>query len=338
MHRILIVGAGSIGERHLRCFGRTGRAITGFCEVNSELRTRIAAAYPSAAAYASVEAAQAENWDAAVIATPANTHIPIARTLVDKGLHLLIEKPLSTSTDGVADLASLAATRGRLAGVAYVHRANPVLSSMRQELASGRFGRPLELVAVCGQHFPAFRPAYREIYYADRSRGGGAIQDALTHIVNVAEWLVGPTTRVLADAEHLALPGVTVEDTVHVLTRHGRVMGSFALNQFQQPNEISLTVVCERGTVRYEPTHCRWRWMTENNGVWHDEAHPPAERDTLFIAQANAFIDAIEGRAPLLCTLEEGLQTLTVNLAMLESSEVESWVEIADQHACAGAK
>ncbi len=41
---------------------------------------------------------------------------------------------------------------------------------------------------------------YREIYYARWSTGGGAIQDALTHLINAAEYLVGPTNRVMADA------------------------------------------------------------------------------------------------------------------------------------------
>lgn len=87
----------------------------------------------------------------------------------------------------------------------------------------------------------------------------------------------------MADAQRLGLPGVDVEDTVHVLTRHGNVMGCYSMNQFQQPNETILTVVCRRGTVRYEPHLTRWRWMTEPNGPWHDEQLPPAERDAMFI-------------------------------------------------------
>ena len=43
-----------------------------------------------------------------------------------------------------------------------------------------------------------------------------------------------------------------VEDTVHVLARHGDVLASYSLNQHQAPNEVTLTVVCERGTVRWE--------------------------------------------------------------------------------------
>src|SRR5207249_3484680 len=108
------------------------------------------------------------------------------------------------------------------------------------------------------------------------------------------------------DAEHQVLEGVTVEDTVHLLARHGPVMASYSLNQHQAPNELTFTVVCERGTVRCEFHEQRWRWLTEPGGNWHDEVIPALERDTLFIAQANAFLDAALGDAPPPCSLAEG--------------------------------
>ena len=107
--------------------------------------------------------------------------------------------------------------------VAYVYRSFPALAAMRGALIGGRLGRPVELVAVGGQHFPTYRPAYRQTYYADRATGGGAIQDALTHVLNLGEWLLGPIDRVVADAAHQLLPDVEVEDTVHLLARHGDV-------------------------------------------------------------------------------------------------------------------
>lgn len=328
MRRVVIVGVGSIGERHLRCFGKTGRAILGFVEVNAGLREVVAARYPDARPFPTLEAALEEHWDAAVVATPAHTHIPISTCLAVAGVYLLVEKPVSTSLEGVVELQRIVAESSLKACVAYVHRASPVLTQMRRALRDGRFGKPLQVVAVCGQHFPTFRPQYREIYYADRAKGGGAIQDALTHIINAAEWLVGPVDRVVADAAHLQLDGVSVEDTAHVLTRHGDVLGSYSLNQWQSPNEIQLTVLCERGAARYEPHRTAWRWMDQINGEWHDEPHPAFERDTLFIAQANAFLDAVDGKADVLCTLAEGATTLKANLAMLKSADATPWQRI----------
>ena len=321
---VLIVGVGSIGERHLRCFQATGRARVSFVEINDALRTTIAQRY-DARGFADLDSALAAQVDAAVVATPANQHVDIATKLATAGLHVLIEKPLDVRVDGVKRLAEVARQRGVLVAVAYVYRCFPALVAMREATLSGRFGRPVELVVVCGQHFPTYRPAYRDTYYTNRATGGGAIQDALTHLLNAGEWLVGPIDRLVADAAHRVLADVQVEDTVHLLARHGEVLGSYSLNQHQGPNEVTLTVVCEHGVVRWESHLHRWRWVVCPDEPWNDEFHDPLSRDAAFITQANSFLDALGGQALPRCSLAEGLQTLRVNLAALASVESGSW-------------
>lgn len=327
-HKLLVIGVGSIGERHLRCFRSTGRVEAAFVEVSPDLRESIRDRYPVAGAFDSLEAGLAWQPTLAVVATPAPLHVGQATRLLKAGVHTLIEKPLSTTTDEVDALLAAADRPGLVSGVAYVYRCHPLLTAMREALQTGRFGKPVELIAVSGQHFPLYRPAYRTIYYSSHAHGGGAIQDALTHVLNAGEWLVGPIDRLVADAAHQVLEGVDVEDTVHVLARHGKVMASYSLNQHQAPNESTFTVVCERGTVRCEFHHHRWRWMSEPSGEWHDEMIAPLERDAVFIAQAEMFLDAIEGRRPVLCPLGEGLQTLRVNLAALTSLREQRWQTI----------
>jgi predicted dehydrogenase len=321
MRRVLVVGVGSIGERHLRCFAATGRASVSLCEVNPELRKVVAERYAVTDTFADLDTALAAGPGVVVVCTPAHLHVPMARAAVRAGAHVLFEKPLSTAPDGVDELLAEVERRRAVAAVAYVYRAHPALAAMRESLRSGRFGEPVQLVAVSGQHFPLYRPAYRTIYYRDRSTGGGAVQDALTHVLNAAEWLVGPVKQLSADVGHLVLDGVSVEDTAHVLTRHGRVMGCYSLNQHQAPNESTITVVCARGTARFEFHNARWRWMTEPGGPWTDEPAGPLERDALFIRQADAFLDAVDGKAAPLCSLADARQTLAVNLAVLRSAE-----------------
>ena len=327
MHRVVVIGVGSIGERHLRCFQATGRAEVALVEVQPELRTQIAERY-RVRAFESIEQALQTEPNVAVVATPAPLHIPHARELLAAGVHTLIEKPLSTRLEGVEDLEQLEKERDLKVGVAYVYRSFPLLQAVRQVLQEGRFGEPLQWVTVSGQHFPTYRPAYRQIYYRDRALGGGAIQDALTHVVNAGEWLLGPVDRVLADAAHQALEGVEVEDTVHLLARHGATMASYSLNQHQAPNESSTTLVCHRGTIRWELHEHRWMWMDEPGGQWRIETLPQLERDAHFIAQANGFLDAVEGEQDVACSLSDAIQTLRVNLAALRSLETGTWETI----------
>jgi predicted dehydrogenase len=328
MKNILVIGGGSIGERHVRCFQKTGRADVVLCETNDELRQRITDSYALQKSFASLADALDGDFDGAVICTPAPLHVPLARQLVDCGIATLIEKPLSISVDGLSDLQAAVNAHQTPVSVAYVMRQHPALVEMKRAVDTEAFGRPVQIVYMGGQHFPFYRPAYREIYYTKHESGGGAIQDALTHVMNAAEWIVGPITRLVADAAHCVLEGVDVEDTVNVITRHAAVLGSFSMNQHQPVNESRLTVVCERGAVRFEGHRHRWLSSSEPDGPWHVEQEFGFERDDLFVRQANTFLDQIAGEAPPACTLDESLQSLKVSLAALESVRTEKWIRI----------
>jgi predicted dehydrogenase len=328
-HSILVIGAGSIGERHLRCFLKTDRAKVSFVETNSTLRETISNRYPAVKMIAELKDVVNAGISAAVIATPAPSHVPLALEMVNRGIHVLIEKPLAISFDGIDALRAAVREQKTLAAVAYVYRAHPALAEMRQAIVSGRFGRPLEIVAVAGQHFATYRPAYAQTYYASHASGGGAVQDALTHILNAGQWLVGPIDRIVADAAHQSLPDVDVEDTVHVMARHGNVLGSYSLNQHQAANEVAITVICESGVARFEYHACHWRSMQSPDEPWNDHSFGPLDRDELFIRQANSFLDAIEGGSPPLCTLDEAVMTLRSNITILESIRQGRWLEVA---------
>ncbi|MFH1740191.1 MAG: Gfo/Idh/MocA family oxidoreductase [bacterium] len=335
MYRILIVGTGSIGERHVRCMQATGRVEVSICEINDSVRDQVAARYGVAKDYASLDQALRDPWDAVVIASPAHTHIPIALQVADVGVSMLIEKPLSVNLDGVDELVDYVRKHNLLVAVAYVYRAHPSLQKMKSMIDSGRFGNPLQVAVVSGQDFSAFRPAYRDTYFNDRKTGGGAIQDALTHYINAVEWLVGPVERVAVDAAHKVLSDVTVEDTVNMLARHGTVMACYSLNMYQAPSELTMTVVCEGGTLRFELHKKRFRWKVapdnpDGLSEWHEIPADASDLDQWFTSQEHAFLDALGGIAPPLCTLAEATQTLRVNLAALASADQEgAWCQVA---------
>lgn len=321
MSSVLIIGCGSIGERHLRCFQRTARCAVAACDSNAALLASMRERH-AVPVFASLDAALAgSRFDAAVICTPAPLHLPMALKLLAAGLHVLIEKPLAIDAALVPDVRGAMARSGRFVAVAYVFHVMPWVAGAREILGNGRLGKILHASIVSGQHFPTFRPAYRDIYYARREQGGGAVQDALTHLVNAVEWLIGRGTRVFCDAAHQALEGVSVEDTVNVTARHGAVLVSYAMNQFQAPNETTMLVHCERGSVKVEGHRQRWGVLRSGDKDWSWQQTPPLERDDLFLAQASAFLDGTEGRATPLCTFEEAVQTLKFNQAALRSAD-----------------
>ena len=319
MHSILIIGCGSIGERHLRCFQKTGRSTVAACDPNASLLATMQLLYGAPVFRSLDEALAGARFDAAVICTPAPLHLPMAWQLLRAGLHVFIEKPLAIDATLVPSVRAAMAEAQRFVAVAYVYHLMPWMAAARELLLTGELGKVLHASIVAGQHFPTYRPAYREIYYARHDLGGGAVQDALTHFANAVEWLLGPCTRLFCDAAHQALEGVTVEDTVNVSARHGDTLVSYAMTQFQAPNETTLVFHAERGSVKIEVHQQRWGVQRRGETAWTWHAPPPLERDDLFIAQAHAFLDGTEGKPTPLCTFEEAVQTLKFNQAALQS-------------------
>ena len=271
------------------------------------------------------QAVASGKFNAVVVCTPAQLHVPIATRALLGGYHALIEKPLSASFAGVDDLLRAAALPGRQTAVAYILHVYPLLNVARDFLRNGDLG-PIRLVAYTGgQYFPGGRPAhavhYSKTYYRDRKTGGGAIQDALTHTANWIESIIGPTDSVLCDCAHQVLEGVSVEDTVNLNARNGDILVSYSLNQFQAPNESTIQFHTASGSVKIEFHRGRWGIfrLGDKDWTWHESSRPA--RDTPFITQANAFLDQVEGKPARLCSLDAAVQTLRFNLAALASAE-----------------
>jgi predicted dehydrogenase len=318
---ILIIGCGSIGERHVRAFLKNDQVNVIAAETNPELRGHIAATHQVEAVADYRAVIDRDDVEAALVATPAPSHVPIATDILEAGRHVLIEKPLSLEQTGLDRLITLRDSRRRVAVIAYVYHFIPAVAAARDFIRDGKFGPVLQAAIGCGQHFPTYRPAYRDIYYARRESGGGAIQDALTHVANAVDWILGPASTLMADAGHQYLEGVDVEDTVNVITRQESALVSYQLNQFQSPNEIVFDFHSATGSVRIEIHNQRWGTFAHGAAewIWHEARVP--DHDFLFQSQARAFVAAMAGEKTPLATLEEGVRAVAFNQAAFQSIE-----------------
>ena len=155
LKRVLVVGVGSIGERHARCFLATGRAEVSICELNPELRRTVAERYSLKQTFDDLPLALADKPDVAVICTPAHLHIPMAQAAAEAGVHVLIEKPLSTRLDGIETLEQRFRSGNLAAGVAYVYRAHPVLTAMRKHCTAVGLASRCSLSPTADSTFPS---------------------------------------------------------------------------------------------------------------------------------------------------------------------------------------
>ncbi len=180
--KIAVIGTGSLGKEHARIYSELSKLgkieLVGVYDNSPEACQRIAAKH-NVRAFASIEEA-ADASEALSVVTPTVTHHQIAQTLLRKGKHVLVEKPMTENTDQAAELVSLAQANCCVLQVGHVERFNPVFNY-------------LETVAT----EPRFIETHRLSPYPARSTDIGVVLDLMIHDLDVVlAFVKSPVTHV----------------------------------------------------------------------------------------------------------------------------------------------
>src|SRR3954451_3163366 len=170
--RVGVVGTGHIGRNHARILAElSGAGFTAIFDSNTSTAQEIARQHGGQAATSLAEFA--DLVDAATIATPTPSHFAIAKFLLERGKHVLVEKPITETTADARALAALASERGLVLQVGHVERFNPALSALESRLTH-----------------PRFIVAHRLSPYPARSTEIGVVLDLMIHDLEIVLHLV----------------------------------------------------------------------------------------------------------------------------------------------------
>ncbi|MGV3531092.1 MAG: Gfo/Idh/MocA family oxidoreductase [Chthoniobacteraceae bacterium] len=170
--RVGVVGTGHIGRNHARLFADlAGPDFVAICDSNQATAGEIAGLYGAKACTGLEEFAGL--IDAATIATPTPSHFEIAKFLLERGKHVLIEKPITETTADAKVLAAIAHERGLVLQVGHVERFNPVLGAIESRLTQ-----------------PRFIESHRLSPYPNRSTEIGVVLDLMIHDLEIILHLV----------------------------------------------------------------------------------------------------------------------------------------------------
>jgi len=215
--RVALVGAGGIAQTHaLAAAGVT--EVTVVAVVDPDVSAaRALGEQLGCPAFASVEeVSDASLVDLAIVATPPSTHVDVACTLLHAGVGVLCEKPLALTSAHAARLAECARASGALLTMASKYRFATDVVRAKGLLASGSLGEVVRL-----ENAFAARVGMGGRWNSDAAiSGGGVLIDNGTHSVDIARFLLGPVTEVLA-VPTPQVQGLPVEDGCVLLLRHG---------------------------------------------------------------------------------------------------------------------
>lgn len=326
IERVLIVGHGSIGQRHLRIV----RQNLPQADIRV-LRHRPGSGVSEWAngVYHDLADACAFAPQVAIIANPAPFHLQTATALVAVGSHLLIEKPLSHDLEGVEALLQQAQAQEVVLQVGYNLRFLPSLARFRHLIQQGELGQVLSIRCEIGQYLPTWRPDsdYRQGVSAQKSLGGGVLLE-LSHELDYLIWIFGEVDWVRAYLGRHSQLDIDVEDLAHVLlgfspnSAFGSASGPVAALSldFLRHDPIRLcTAIGERGSLR-------WNGLTDTVEVypaggegWQVVYHHPYQRDDSYRDQWNHFLECVYRHCPPLVSGEDGYAVLKLVTAAVRS-------------------
>jgi predicted dehydrogenase len=320
--RILIAGFGSIGRRHCANL----RQLEPEAEILVLRRhgTGHDAALAGVQVVGSLEEALALTPNAAIVASPATSHVSDALGLARHGVHLLIEKPLSHSLDGVDTLIRECQQRSLVLMTAYNLRFYEPLQRLRNAMLTGEIGRVVSIRAEVGQHLAQWRPGtdYRQGVSGRRELGGGVILE-LSHEIDYVRWLCGEVVQVYCQSGHLSDLKIDVDDVAGLLLRFASgAIGSVHLDMVQQPMQRGCRVVGTEGTLLWDGVTHRVQLWNSSTEAWRD-LHPAAavERNKMFVAELQHFLDCVRGASIPQVSPADGRRVLEIALAAKASAE-----------------
>lgn len=319
--KFLIAGLGSIGRRHLKNLVSMGeKDILLYRTHQATLTDEELAGFPVAT---DLKDALAQKPDGVIVANPTALHLDVAIPAAQTGCHLLLEKPLTNSMDGIAQLSeAVAAGKGKVL-VGFQFRYHPGLNQISKILKEGAIGRPLSVRVHWGEYLPNWHPweDYRQGYAARSDLGGGVIL-TLSHPLDYLRWLLGNIKELFAFGGHLSDLELQVEDTAEISLHFANgVVGSVHLDYNQRPPVHKLEIVGTGGTVRWDNADGAVQ-LSRAGEPWETFPVPIGfERNWLFQDEIRHFLAVSRGEEAPLCTLEDGIWAQRLALSALKSIE-----------------
>jgi UDP-N-acetylglucosamine 3-dehydrogenase len=262
--------------------------------------------------------------DYAMIAAPTAFHEELALELAAAGIHAMVEKPLAIDTQSAEKITAAFKAKGLVGAVGHIERYNPALQQLRMRLEKGELGEVYQIATRRQGPFPA------------RIADVGVIKDLATHDIDLTAWVAGSKyTSISARTAHKS--GRPHEDLVAATGLLANGIITSHLVNWLTPFKERLTIVTgERGTLVADTLTAdltlytnasvatQWDSVSAFRGVSEGEvvryAFPKIEP---LLVEHESFRDAVlglPGATEKIVTMEQGLATVAVAQAMIESA------------------
>lgn len=320
MTRLLLAGTGLIGHRHLtHIMEHPDLTLVGIIDPDPSRRD-----HPQTPGFAAIDDVDIP-CDGIVIATPTETHAPLAIAAMQRGWDVLIEKPLAETLNAAQSIIDVEQVTGRRVLVGHHRRHHPRVEKLKAVLASGMLGRPVGASLMWYMRKPDdyFGVSWR----ADMN--GAPVRQNLIHDVDILCWLFGEVTDVVglggnpvrqaARTEHggavLRFASgviVTIAFADTTPTPWGFEAGTGENPTIAYTGQNAMHIACTEGAIEFPSLRT---WTGAQN--WSEKTQPSemevGDRNPL-IRQLEHFADVIAGQSSPRVSAKDGYRALEATL------------------------
>ena len=334
--RILLVGLGSAGTRHLRL------ARVQFPNADIRIFRHESENTPpelSDGCFTSIEEAIQFSPEIAIITIAATLHIAIAQPLAEIGVHLLIEKPLADSHEGIAQLIETCKERDAILMVGYNLRYSASLQFFRELLRQGAIGEFLSVRCEVGQFLPSWRPNkdYRQVVSAKKELGGGVLLE-LSHELDYLRWIFGDIDWVRATLSRQSELDIDVEDSAHLTVgflhsnNEHQLIGTINLDFIRHDQTRSCIVIGKNGSLKWNGLTGEVSLFGENSTKWETLFDQNSQQDDTYLAEWQDFLGCVSKNHGPTITGEDGLRVVEIIEAARLSAPTGTQVAVMSPH------
>ncbi|MEM9905328.1 MAG: Gfo/Idh/MocA family oxidoreductase [Cyanobacteria bacterium P01_D01_bin.44] len=318
-----LVGAGAIAQTHVQAFDNTDLAeLTGVADIRIEAAKALAetakcSSFPSYGAMA-----EQLDLDAVIICTPPTTHPEIALYFLNRGIHVLCEKPFSIDVENARKMTEAAQQNGVLITMASKFRYVEDVIKAKSIVQSGILGD----IVLFENAFTGRVDMANRWNSNPAVSGGGVLMDNGTHSVDIMRYFLGPLAEVQV-VEGKRIQGLPVEDTVKIFVKSTEgVMGNVDLSwSINKELDYFIRIYGSNGTVSIGWKESKYRQHSSRDWIVFGNGYNKVQS---FTNQLNNFSKAIRGEEALLITAADAIASVEVVTAAYQSLDKSNWTRV----------
>ncbi|HEC14129.1 MAG TPA: Gfo/Idh/MocA family oxidoreductase [Rhodospirillales bacterium] len=329
--KILFIGLGGAGQRHLRifkeklgadcrytCYRATGATplLNADFSVNE---TETLEKHYGLHCFAGLEEAFDDGPDLAVVSTPSALHFAAAMMAARRGVGIFVEKPFSHNLDGFDDFRATVLAKGLVFFISHQRRFHSLIQNSRRIIAGGEIGTPFSASFNVASYVPAWHAYedFRKLYACSKDLGGGVLLTEI-HELDLCNWFFGMPRAISCTGGTLAGIDMDVEDTAHVALDYPGLCVNVNLCFMQKHNRRDFFVAGTKGYLEWNQDGNTLTVEIYETGERRTLAEPGFTNDDMFSAQADHFLNHVT-RADSAQTLEAARASLAMAVAAKES-------------------